>query len=342
MQIAEDLVADYRLAMMRRPWDDREGLERRGQAAERLANKAFRLNNRAAWEVVQVIEYRLQTESCLRPTDPGDVLVLQTLYSVEESTIAPTTLPTGLSPKQFCDHLETEMAKYSSVDCEVINMMAAGKFDASDWRYLAYQWLAPTTNFTRMIALASLPLPGHLARHMYHNLFDEVGRGELEKTHQILLGRFLRHFDVEQNNPEALLAWTEPNMLAMVNAQLRMLWHPEAAWGLGSMFLFEKLVPSELDKIRTGLLALGVPRDTLAWFDEHVVVDVVHAEDWLGVVEAHLTDYQSQSLAFAAAVERGRWAQRSWQGMLEGWQTWKKTGVAPHVPAAELRKLTGV
>lgn len=320
---------------------DLDELRRRAELAASLARRAFVEEGRAAWEAVQVLEWRLQRRSSLRPTDPGDVVVLDAMYRVEEGTMPPVELPRGLSPRQFCDRLTEDISRYGAVDSPTIKLMSSGKLTREDWEYLGYQWLAPSGDFTRMICLASLPLPPAFSRFMYHNLFDEAGRGDESRMHHHLLEQFLSQFGVS-GDEESLLYWSAPDHLAMINAQNRILWHPEAAWALGSMYLYERLLPFELAPIRDGLLALGVERETLGWFDEHIVVDVSHAEDWLGVVEGFITSYEDQQMAYTAAIDRGRWARRSWDSIHEGWKVWKETKVPPHVPARELRQATGL
>lgn len=336
------LIDDYRVAMTRVSPTDWSALRARVEAAERLGSRAFREGSRAAWEVVQVIEWRLQKRSSLRPTEPGDVLVLDTLYRIEESTLEPATLDPGLSPRQFCERLTDDISAFSAVGSPTIELMESGRLTRADWTYLGYQWLAPSGDFTRMIAIASLPLPHSFSRTMYSNLNDEGGRGTWEHAHQYLLEKFLGEFGVVAGDDEALLHWTVPEHLGMINAQNRLLWHSEPGWGLGSMYLYERLLPFELSRIRDGLLAIGVPADSLRWFDEHISVDPVHAEDWLGVVEQFLRTPEEQAIAYRAAIERGRWSRLSWDAIHWGWEQWKRTGVPPHVPAAELRAATGV
>ncbi|HUS65342.1 MAG TPA: iron-containing redox enzyme family protein [Kofleriaceae bacterium] len=337
-----ELVDAYRVAMTRVSADDWNALRRRADAACDLARRAFVDDDRAAWEVVQVAEWRLQRAGHLRPTDPGDVLVLDAFYRIEESTLPDFDLPAGLTPAEFCRKLTDDIAPYSALESPTIKIMQSGTLGRADWEYFGYQWLAPSGDFTRMIALASLPLPHRFSRFMYHNLFDEAGRGTWERAHQYLLEQFLAELGVDVGDEEKLLYWSAPEHVALVNGQNRLLWHREAAWSLGSMYLYEKLLPFELASIRDGLLRLGVPRDKLAWFDEHIVVDVSHAEDWLGVVESFLLTHEEQRLAYRAAMERGRLGRVSWDCMYPGWERWKETGTPPHLPARELREATGL
>lgn len=342
LPLTSEMIETYRTIMTRTPASDFESIHKRVDTAARLGRRAFQENDRAAWEVVQVIEWRLQRNSSLRPTDPGDVYVLDTLYRIEEATLPKVDLPRGLTPRQFCDKLTEDISVYSAVDTKAIDLMKSGKLTRQDWEYLGYQWLAPSGDFCRMICISSMALPPTFARFMYHNLFDEAGKGVWEKTHHYQLQLFLKQFGVATDDEEALLYWSAPEHLAMINAQNRILWHQEPGWSLGSMYLYERLLPFELAPIRDGLLELGIKKETLGWFAEHIVVDVSHAEDWIGVVENFITSYEDQVIAYTAALDRGRWGRRSWDAIYDGWVQWKETKKPPHVPARELREATGL
>src|SRR5439155_23511578 len=142
--------------------------------------------------------------------------------------------------------------------------------------------------------------------------------------------------------PDELLDWAIPEQIAMLNAQVRMLWHPEAAWGLGSMFVYEQLIPGELGLVSEGLARLGLDPITVGWFTEHSTVDLVHAADWLEVVASSATTQRDREIVYRAAIERGRAARTACDAMDVSWSDWKRTGVPPHLPARELRTAAGV
>lgn len=329
-----ELCDAYRVAMSR----DR-ALAARRDAAALLGARAFGETDRVAWELVQAAEWRLQRRGNLRPTEPGDVIVLDALYRAEEATLAVDVPPDGLSPKQFCEFLAAEIAAHSSADGTLVRLMRTGDLSPEDWKFFGYQWLTSAIDFTRQIAVCSLALPRTQARLLYLNLFDEIGRGDWSRAHWVLLTRFLANFGVAVDDEAAILAWTAPEILAMANLQNRLLWHAEPGWGLGSLFLAERLVPSELGQVRQAVLGMQLQADALAFFDDHVETDVAHAGDWQTVIEDLLVDHQDQRIVYTAALQRGRAQQRAWAAAFDAWRAWKATGEPPHVRFVEIDAL---
>lgn len=341
-EITEDLVDAYRIAMTPVSSTDFTRLEERTKAATDLATRAFVERDPTAWQIVQVIEWRLQRKSSLRPTDPGDVLVLDALYRIEESTLAPMNPPRGLTPHEFCDLLAKDVAAHSSADSGLIAAMQSGQLSPDDWKYLGYQWLSTAVDFSRLIAVASLPLPRRQAGVLYANLFDEAGRGDPSRSHFNLLCKFLHRFDIETNDEDVMLDWTVPLVLAMTNTQNRIAWHREPGWTLGSIFLGERLVPSELSRVHEALVRSELAQGSLEFFEEHVELDVEHSRDWLELIEHLISDDESQRITYMAAMQRGQAQRQAWDATLVAWKTWKETGARPHLPFRELRSAAGI
>jgi pyrroloquinoline quinone (PQQ) biosynthesis protein C len=338
-KLSSDLVNAYQVLMTKVPRTDWQGLQIRVETAERLAKQAFEKKERAAWEVIQIVEWRLQRQNHLRPTDPGDVWVLETLYAIEETTIARVDLPHGLSSQEFCAVLQADISQYAATSSELMSSIRSGSLTFSDWKYLGYQWFSSTLDFTRAIALASLSLPSQQARLMYKNLYDEVGQGNWERSHFQQLHQFLSQFEIDITDEETMLDWVMPEVLAMTNAQNRLLWNREPGWALGAMFLCEHLLPSELIQIQKVLQTMDLKAGSLDYFHEHIEVDVEHSAEWLSIIEGLLEDYESQKIAYSAAMQQGQWQKRAWDAAFAGWQQWKQTGVLSHLPVAELRSL---
>ncbi|WP_394824897.1 iron-containing redox enzyme family protein [Pendulispora albinea] len=326
----------YARAMLRADPTDWPQLEGRAKAAAELGRRAFAERDRTAWEIVQAVEWRLHRASALRPNDPGDVLVLDALYRAEEATLPDEKPPAGLDPKSFCELLARTIAEHSSADGKLIGLMKDGNLSVEDWQFFGYQWVPAAIDFTRQIALCSLTLPRESAKFLYLNLYDEIGKGNPEFAHWNLLTKFLGPLGVRFDDESSILAWAAPEVLAMVNTQNRLIWHREPGWALGSMFLAERLVPSELDQVRKAALGIDLPKGSLDFFEDHVETDVGHAEDWLTIIRGMLETYEQQCVVHAAALQRGRVQRRAWDGAFEAWQVWKKTGVAPHVRFEEL------
>src|SRR5205085_5416145 len=103
--LSPTLIDEYKTVVTRVDPDDWEGHRRRVETARRLGRRAFVEKDRSSWLVTQVVEWRLQKRNQLRPTEPGDVHVLDALYRIEEASMPPCELPRGLSAEQFCKKL---------------------------------------------------------------------------------------------------------------------------------------------------------------------------------------------------------------------------------------------
>jgi hypothetical protein len=329
------VVEQFAVAFKRTPAGDYGGLKTRGEAAHWLATEAFVAKSSAAWQAVQVLQWRVQRRACLRPTEPGDVVVLDTLYRVEEGTLPPLE-QVAMSPKAFTEKLENDVMQFRVDGTQAIRAIASGKLSKAELRYFCFQFVPPAIDFTKQIAFATMVLPRDVAGFAFENLYEEGGKGVPENSHVKLLTRFLREFEIDLNDDEAMLSWVPADALASTNAQLRMLWHADPGWAMGSMFLMEKLLPLEHTPFRDGLLASGVSREAMIFFDVHIEGEAHHAADWLKIAEQHLRTPAQQSVAYRAAMERGRWYKRCWEALWEGFCAWKETGSAPHLPAKEL------
>lgn len=197
----------YRALTTRAAPGDWAALAALGEAAAQVTSRAFLEHDARAWEVAQAVQWRIHQRAKLRPFEPSDAVVLATLYRIEESTLAWSTGPDGLSPSAFCELLAREVGAHSSADGSMIAMIQSGALGPDEWRFLGYQWWLPSAvDFTRQNALASLSLPRAQARVLYENLYDEAGRGDATRAHFEMLRRFLDRFGVRSDDERRRVA----------------------------------------------------------------------------------------------------------------------------------------
>jgi hypothetical protein len=339
--LTDEVVADYRTAMTRTDGSIAD-LGARFEAADRLARRAFEDKDRAAWEVVQVMEWNLQDRSAFWPTEPGDVLVLDTLYKYEDAHGPTYELPKGLSTADFVAKLERDVRENFVINSPEIPALAQGTHTDAEWQYIGYQWSLRAVEFARFIALSSIRQPHAIAYSIYRNLYDEAGETDSRRAHLRLLENFLCPFGIQTSSKDEMLYWTSPESVAVENFQLRMFWKRHPGWALGSAYVVEKLLPPQVDFIRDGLRLRGVPEERLTWFQVHIEGDVLHAADWLELIASAIQAPEDQLVVYSAAIERAQRLSLCWDCYDRDFMAWKKMGIPPHLPFRELHTRVGI
>jgi pyrroloquinoline quinone (PQQ) biosynthesis protein C len=334
------VIEDYKAAMTCANPDDWEGHKRRVAAAQRLGVAAFRDNDRMAWEVVQTIEWFLQTRSQLRPTEPGDVHVLSTLYRIHEEHEPLLPLDRELSTEEFLQKMSDDCYALNALETPILKLLSSDKVKREDFRYVLHQFVPPAADFTKMLAVSAVRFPYEFALSVYENLYEEAGSGNRENAHFRQLVRDASQYGVEMNNRPEIIDWICPEIIANTNTTFRMIWHYDPSWSLGAMYVMERLLPPELSAMREGMRILKMER--MEFFDTHITGDEQHAAEWLQIVTRHLNTYEKKQLAYSAAIRRGRWNKRGWEAIYPGLLQWKETGEGPRLPVRELTAATGI
>lgn len=334
-KLSDQHLADFKTAFTRVSPGNWQGLRDRAEAASRLAERAFGREERAAWEVIQVLQYLLQYRGQLRPTEPGDVLVLDTLYRAEEAaTPISSEAPVSSSIDEFLRALIARLESYS-IDKESERWI--DERARADYEYICYQFVPGVKNFVGVVALASFGLPRPDAAMVYENLWDEVAHGDEAQYHyaqfQQMAGQFGTRFD-----DESVFAWALPEAFDIVNAQLRTLWRGQPAASLASLYLFERLDLMGYVAFSRSLRGLGAQRE---FIDAHLVIDVEHAAKWVERLGQHVRSPEGQRAAYGAAVDRAQRMRRLRMKTQEGLARWKATGTPPRAPFRELLATVG-
>lgn len=336
--LSPSLINLYREASSPAPPDDWDALRRRAAAAHALGEAAYLRRERAAWEVAQVLTYLIQNRSELHVTEPGDVLVLDTLYRLEEKSAEAPPLPEGLSAPEFCALFLREIEQWSVAESPAIEWLESSA-TAADWTYVGYQFMPFVIPFTRMIALSSFHLPRQGELLAYANLWDEVSHGDAQRSHFQLFKDFAAQFGVTPEH-DRVLDWCVPEILHLANAQIRMLWHRDAGWALGSMYLFERIDLVGYGRIMKGLYRLGAR--AMDFFEVHAQVDDGHAAAWMRTLESMVSDPARQRVVLTAGLERARLNHAAYQAVYAGHLRRSAAQAPPRCPYRELVRATGI
>ncbi|CAM2152408.1 Iron-containing redox enzyme [Pararobbsia alpina] len=139
--------------------------------------------------------------------------------------------------------------------------------------------------FFDLIVLALLGSDPAVRGELSQNFWDEAGKGEAKNSHVTLFKSLLESMGApnEDDGEVSQLGWQ-----GLAGHNLFMLTGLNRIHGfksLGVMAVTELLDPSQYDKLTRGCRRVGMgANNQLAYYEEHISIDVVHAEGWLSNV----------------------------------------------------------
>ncbi|MEZ4239911.1 MAG: iron-containing redox enzyme family protein [Myxococcota bacterium] len=310
----------------------------RRRAVERLAAAAD-AGDRRAWCLAQLAMWRLFHDNRGVLCDPDDLATLQGLFTASRAWDPPVEgIPFEPDVRRFGEHLAAAVIAASRPTRDPVGRMCAATRE--EWTFLANNMVAEALDFTRVIALASAKLPHRHARLLYHNLYDEAGRGDWAEAHFALFADFaawagvrVPGFQLADDDVSDVLRWTVPEVVAEINVHDRALLQEAPQESLGALFVVEHLVSTDFAALVAALRRLGAPPSAVRYFEVHVEGDPSHAADWLELVAPYARTAEEQRLVFAAAVTSARWYARGWDALCDGLDAWRATGAGPTLPA---------
>ena len=150
--------------------------------------------------------------------------------------------------------------------------------------------------FFDLIVLALLGSDPSVRGELSQNFWDEAGKGDAQQSHVTLFRHLLHTTGIPHADDDhaSLLAWQ-----GLAGYNLFMMTGLNRSHGLkslGVMAVTELLDPTQYEKLTRGCRRLGMGHQgELEYYDEHVSIDVVHAEGWLSNVIVPLaTKFPSQ------------------------------------------------
>jgi hypothetical protein len=139
--------------------------------------------------------------------------------------------------------------------------------------------------FFDLIVLALLGSDPAVRGELSQNFWDEAGKGDPLRSHVTLFRNLLLSTGIAhaEDDHASLLNWqglAGYNLFMMTGLN-----RSQGFKSLGVMAVTELLDPSQYEKLTRGCRRLGLgTAGELEYYDEHVSIDVVHAEGWLSNV----------------------------------------------------------
>lgn len=143
-------------------------------------------------------------------------------------------------------------------------------------RWFLTQEMTGEAGFDDLVAMTQVKLPYRAKLELARNYWDEMGRGNREGQHSLLLGRIAR--DLELNGSVETTVWES---LALANVMTALAANRRYAYlSLGALGAIEMTAPGRVAEVNAGLKRLGVPAPTRRYFALHATLDVRHSEAW--------------------------------------------------------------
>lgn len=180
----------------------------------------------------------------------------------------------------------------------------AGELDATEVRSLAGQMYKFSREFNRYLAAILARCDDEEGRVVIaENLWEELGEGDLDRTHPALFRKFTRALGIDDQRLEAIPA--EPETRALVDFYLTL---PErCGWlpAIGAIcYASEHIVASLYTQLLGGIKgAAMLSRNDLEFFHMHVGADVEHARVLSDLIEPRATTPEAQKPIVDAVIQ---------------------------------------
>jgi hypothetical protein len=154
--------------------------------------------------------------------------------------------------------------------------------------------------FDDLVALAQVGTRGEVKMEMASNYWDEMGKGRSHAVHTHLFHRLIESLDLK--SPDAsTLPW---QVLSGVNV---MLWscisRRNSFRAQGALGAVELLAPQRCTRVVHGALRVGMKKKAVVYYGAHAVIDIGHAEGWLGhVVEPQVRAFPDSRIGIAEGL----------------------------------------
>lgn len=138
------------------------------------------------------------------------------------------------------------------------------------------QEAAGEAGFDDLVAMTQVKLPVQPKLELARNYWDEMGRGQREGMHGLMLDDLVDTLKVDP-----VIENTVWESLALANAMTAMATNRRYAWhSVGALGVIELTAPGRSKMVAQGLQRIGLSGRERRYFVLHSVLDVKHSADW--------------------------------------------------------------
>lgn len=207
---------------------------------------------------------------------------------------------------EFGDWLDDRCRAHASGPQHALFDFLENQATEEQLREFVFQETPFDIHFGDLVAALIPGVYGAAKLELSHNFWDEMGNGDLKRTHRQLRLDMMSEVGIDARAHVDGLDrfWVEELELANMylgSSTDRTL----MAQALGMLLATEHVVPGRIDRQIKGWLRVGYGLDQLEYLTEHVTVDVAHAAGWLNeVVQPTLVAHPECLPDIVAGVER--------------------------------------
>lgn len=248
-----------------------------------LAERAFRDEQRQAWEQMQSALYLWNTEDLERTLHPTSyasmthrtfrnmAAVVQNAYRPHRALQCRHRFSTDAALQELYQAATSHRINHHPL----IVHLEEGSLNAAAVRLFLDNYYVNNRLFHLHIATLSAAAPLQRRNDLYSNLYDELGGEDAHLAHPLL---FLRNYDT--------IGRTEtirplPESLNLLNVKVLMT-HlaSDCLGGFGGLGFIEIAMPRQMRCILAGLRRSGMPERDLIFWETHITIDEQHGRNW--------------------------------------------------------------
>ncbi|MDZ8025719.1 MAG: TenA family transcriptional regulator [Nostoc sp. DedQUE01] len=172
---------------------------------------------------------------------------------------------------------------------EFLTQCRTGNLFLADVQILAVQMYKFSKEFNRILAsILSCCQDESTQLVILENLFDEMGQGDVSKSHPELFRQFTRALGIHDETLAALP--TAPETRALIDTYLQIPHKYGYLAALGAVcYASEGIVSSLYTQLYKGIVgAAPLPEESLIFFEVHINIDDSHAAKLAAVIEAQI------------------------------------------------------
>lgn len=269
-----------------------------------IATRAFVDGDQQAWEDIQHILYRYNTNDVERLIDPlslrasAERMVRAFIVNLQNDNYSEYSVPLNgpFDVDSAIEVLKTEAMAHRINTHPLFGVMERG-LNKEEIRVFLDNYYVNNRLFHLHLATLSLSTPLEKRVDLAANFYDEMGCGDYEQVHPVL---FLKNYDFIG---ESQSIDPTPGTLHLLNTKV-LLTHlaSDHRKGFGGFGFIEVAMPGQMKAILKGLKNSDMTDKQSIFWDLHISIDERHGESWFHEMRELISNEDDYKTILAAGI----------------------------------------